>query len=155
MNRSCEGVLIREAVSSDAATLMGLYIDFFREDGISGEALKIQENVEVMMADARAHMVVAVEGERIVGFSSGSLSFGVEFGWAVELEDIFVQPAFRGRGIAAQLFDSVLNWGRANGASQALLVITPEAEGAQGLRAFYTCRGFTDSGRVTMYQKLA
>ncbi|NDW58792.1 GNAT family N-acetyltransferase [Yangia sp. PrR004] len=143
---------IRPATSSDRDCLFGLFRDFFLEDGITTTPEDIRANLGTMLQDPRATIFVAESDGAIVGLSSGSLTFGVEFGCAAELEDLYVTPSHRARGWARKLAMAVLVWAQANGARETYLVITPEAERRQGLTAFYRKLGFVNSHRTTMYR---
>ncbi len=145
-------MIIRQATASDLPRLAALYGMFFLEDGIATAPEEIEANLAQMIDDPRAVIFVAKAGEGIEGFSAGSLTFGIEFGWAAELEDLFVIPARRGQGWARRLAAAVLDWAEANGAKETYLVITPQAEEDQGLTTFYKRLGFRDSGRITMFK---
>jgi GNAT superfamily N-acetyltransferase len=145
-----EAMTIRLARESDVGTLVGLYASFFKEDVISTPLEAIEGNLRLMMSDHRAGIFVAEEEGRIIGFSSGSLTFGVEFGCSAELEDLYVIPSKRGAGWARKLAASVLDWAVGEGANEIFLVITPEAEEGQSLTTFYENLGFQDSRRITM-----
>jgi GNAT superfamily N-acetyltransferase len=143
---------IRVAKLSDLDALGSLFVAFFAEDGISTEQGAIRVNLDRMLRDDRACFYVAETEAGIVGMSSGSLTFGVEFGCAAEVEDLYVAPRFRGRGFARMLMNRVLQWAGEQGASEIILVITAEAERTQGLTRFYEGFGFSNSQRITMYQ---
>jgi aminoglycoside 6'-N-acetyltransferase I len=145
---------IRRATRSDLDDLLPLYVAFFEEDSISTPEAVIKTNLHRMLEDPRACIFVAEEGAGIFGLSSSSLTFGVEFGWAAELEDLFVKPAMRRHGWAGRLTASVLDWAADQGASEAILVVTPEAEQDQNLTRYYQKLGFRDSRRITMYRTL-
>ncbi|MBE1292768.1 MAG: GNAT family N-acetyltransferase [Rhodobacteraceae bacterium] len=145
-------MFIRPATQSDADTLAPLFRAFFDEDGIDTPTDAIAANLRKILADNRACIfVIAVDG-RIAGFASGILTFGVEFGCAAELEDLYVCPQYRGRGWARPLLAAVLQWAEAQGASETILIITPEAEADQFLTRFYSKFGFKDSRRIMMYR---
>jgi GNAT superfamily N-acetyltransferase len=143
---------IRQALDTEIDTLTKLYAEFFLEDGISTPLDKIRANLEMMMSDHRARIFVAVEDGKIIGLSSGSLTYGVEFGCAAELEDLFVVSEKRGQGWARGLTKAVLDWAENEGAGEIVLVITPEAEQQQSLTRFYEKLGFANSSRITMYR---
>lgn len=147
-------ITARTATQGDFSQLSPLYADFFREDHILKDRSAIEINLEIMLADSKAVIFVAEVDDEIIGFSSGSATFGVEFGWAVELEDLYVTPTHRGKGYASHLANSVADWARSIEATEILLVITPEAETEQGLTRFYSKLGYRDSRRVTMYKSL-
>ncbi|ETX13405.1 hypothetical protein OCH239_10510 [Roseivivax halodurans JCM 10272] len=145
-------VKIRTAEFQDLDTLTPLFEAFFAEDGISVEPAAIRTNLDRMLRDDRACFFVAEADTGIVGMVSGSLTFGVEFGGAAEVEDLYVAPRFRGLGVARTLMKRVLQWADDKGASEIILVITPEAERTQGLTRFYESFGFRNSQRITMYK---
>lgn len=146
------GIKIRTAKSLDHDTLVQLFDAFFTEDGISVEPPAIKANLDRMLRDDRACFFVAEADAGIVGMASGSLTFGVEFGSAAEVEDLYVAPSFRGLGVARTLMNRVLQWADKKGASEIILVITPEAEHIHGLTRFYEGFGFRNSQRITMYR---
>lgn len=143
---------IRPAEFADLEPLATLYSAFFQEDGITTAPEAIRVNLGMMLRDARARVFVAEVDGAIAGFSSGSLTFGVEFGCAAELEDLYLRPEYRGQGWARDLAAAVLHWAEARGACEIILVITPEAEAEQDLTAFYRKLGFENSRRLTMYR---
>ncbi|ANT62871.1 hypothetical protein AYJ57_20510 (plasmid) [Salipiger sp. CCB-MM3] len=146
-------MITRPANADDIHDLAAIYRDFFLEDGITTEPEAIQTNLTLMLKDERACIFVCLVDEEIVGVSSGSITFGVEFGCAAELEDLYIKPEHRGRGWARKLATAVLEWAESQGATETILVITPEAEADQGLTTFYRKLGFEDSKRITMYRQ--
>jgi ribosomal protein S18 acetylase RimI-like enzyme len=142
---------IRCAIEEDIEALVCLYLAFFREDGISTAHEVLERNLRLMIGDPRASVFVAEEGKEIVGLASATVTLGVEFGLAAEIEDLYVQPEWRGHGLARRLMDVVLQWSCEKGAKEIILVITPGAEAEQRLTAFYQRFGFMNSGRITMY----
>ncbi|MCA0962481.1 GNAT family N-acetyltransferase [Salipiger bermudensis] len=143
---------ITRAALDDVPNLVPLYERFFAEDAITVARPEIEANLRQMLADDRAAVFVAMAGGEAVGLASGSLTCGVEFGWAAEMEDLFVVPESRGQGLARRLVEVTLAWADERGARQTLLVITPEAEEAQSLTALYAKFGFVRSDRVLMYR---
>ena len=144
--------MIRRATLEDARSLARLYADFFAEDAISVPPDAILTNVQAMLADDRAALWMAEEAGEIAGLASATMTLGVEFGWAAEVEDLYVHPGHRGKGLARTLFRSAVDWAEERGATEIILVITPEAEAEQGLVAFYEKLGLRKSGRTVMYK---
>ncbi|WP_444452154.1 GNAT family N-acetyltransferase [Rhodobacter capsulatus] len=143
---------IRKATQSDIESLVPLYVAFFKEDDIATPPAAIRANLQAMLDDPRAAVFIAEDGGHVIGFSSGTLTRGVEFGCAAELEDLYVIPPKRGAGWARHLVAAVLAWASEQGATEVILVITPQAQRDQNLTAFYEKFGFKDSRRITMYR---
>ncbi|MBP5857082.1 GNAT family N-acetyltransferase [Marivibrio halodurans] len=142
----------RAARPGDIEALTDLYTAFYREDGIAADPARIRRNLATMLRDDRARILVAPHEGVPIGMASATLTFGIEFGWAAEVEDLYVDPAHRGRGLARRLVVNIMEWARVRGAEEIILIITPEAERAQGLTRFYRKLGFSESGRITMYR---
>ena len=142
---------VREATEGDIEELAALYAEFFAEDAIDTADIDLDSNIRRMIRDSRARIWVAVHDGEIAGLASASLTYGVEFGSAAEIEDLYVTPEARGKGLARRLFETALAWSEAAGAAEILLVITPEAEAAQSLTKLYRRFGFRDSRRIVMY----
>ena len=86
---------------------------------------------------AEARMYVAEEERAIVGFATWSEADGI-----VELEDLFVDPGWRRRGIAAALVDRIAQVLRARGVQRLEVTANPHAMG------FYRAAGFIDVGNT-------
>ena len=81
---------------------------------------------------------VAVRGEQdgsVVGFATWGETSGI-----TELEDLFVDPDYRRRGIAAALVSRIAQVLRARGAGRLEVTANPHA------MEFYRAAGFTDDG---------
>lgn len=85
------------------------------------------------LAEGRTY--VAEEGVSLVGFATWS-----EAGGVFELEDLFVDPGWRRRGIAAALVDRIAQVLRARGVQRLEVTANPHAMG------FYRAAGFVDCG---------
>lgn len=88
---------------------------------------------------------LAVDGARVVGTATG---------WTVPdeppsqrwLVGMWVDPRYRGRGLAGRLVDAVAGWARAEGARTLRLDV---ALGNGPARAAYLRRGFCGTGEIT------
>ena len=145
---------IRRAGIADVPALTRLYAAFYLEDAIPTPGDEITENLAVMVQDDRAGIWIAEADGVPIGMSSATVTFGVEFGWACELEDLYVVPDHRGRGVSRQLMDAAHDWAKDRGVRTVILVITPDAESEQGLTDYYRKLGYSDSNRITMYREL-
>jgi GNAT superfamily N-acetyltransferase len=85
------------------------------------------------LAEGRTY--VAEEEGSIVGFATW-----IEAGGVYELEDLFVDPGWRRRGIAAALVDRIAQVLRARGVQRLEVTANPHAMG------FYRAAGFVDCG---------
>jgi GNAT superfamily N-acetyltransferase len=85
------------------------------------------------LAEGRTY--VAEEEGSLVGFATWIAAGGV-----VELEDLFVDPGWRRRGIAAALVNRIAQVLRARGVQRLEVIANPHAMG------FYRAAGFTDCG---------
>jgi GNAT superfamily N-acetyltransferase len=85
------------------------------------------------LSEGRTH--VAEEDGSVVGFATWAQAGGV-----TELEDLFVDPGWRRRGIAAALVSRIVDVVRAQGVRYLEVTANPHAEG------FYRAAGFTDCG---------
>jgi GNAT superfamily N-acetyltransferase len=85
------------------------------------------------LAEGRTY--VAEEEGSLVGFATW-----IEAGGVFELEDLFVDPGWRRRGIAAALVNRIAQVLRARGVERLEVTANPHAMG------FYRTAGFTDCG---------
>jgi GNAT superfamily N-acetyltransferase len=96
-------------------------------------------------------LFVATAGERTVGFISGELRQGsptfLPKTWA-SVDDVFVEPEYRNRGMGRALLQSVQSWAHERGADGISLQVA--AANSRG-RKFYEDLGFRD---VSVYKVL-
>jgi GNAT superfamily N-acetyltransferase len=85
------------------------------------------------LAEGRTY--VAEEDGSVVGFATWAEADG-----SIELEDLFVDPGWRRRGIATALVGRIVDVLRARGADCLEVTANPHA------REFYSAAGFTDCG---------
>src|SRR6266581_3830393 len=85
------------------------------------------------LAEGRTY--VAEEEGSLVGFATWN-----EAGGTIELEDLFVDPGWRRRGIATALVNRIAEVLRARGAQCLEVTANPHAQG------FYSAAGFIDCG---------
>jgi GNAT superfamily N-acetyltransferase len=95
------------------------------------------------LAEGRTH--VAEEDGSVVGFATWARAgtgagAGAGTAGSVELEDLFVDPAYRRRGIAAALVSRIAEILRALGAERLEVTANPHALG------FYRAAGFIECG---------
>ena len=83
-------------------------------------------------------MYVAEEDGSVVGFATWART--AQAGGAIELEDLFVDPDWRRRGIATALVTHIVDVLRARGVRRLEVTANRHAEG------FYSAAGFTDCG---------
>jgi GNAT superfamily N-acetyltransferase len=87
---------------------------------------------------AEGRMYVAEEDGSVVGFATWAGA--AQPGGAIELEDLFVDPDWRRRGIAAALVGHIADVLRARGVRRLEVTANPHAQG------FYAAAGFIDYG---------
>ncbi len=96
-------------------------------------------------------LFVAAAGDRTVGFISGELRQGsptfLPRTWA-SVDDVFVEPEYRNRGMGRALLQSVRDWAQERGADGISLQVA--AANARG-RKFYEDLGFRE---ISVYQVL-
>ena len=70
-----------------------------------------------------------------------------------EVEDLFVLPAHRGKGLAKHLMRTVIDFCQDQGAEMVSVVVTPDGL-EQNLKKFYTTLDFVESDRTVFYKSL-
>ncbi len=150
-----EQIEIAAAKPDDAESLLPLIAAFFLEEGIETSLDAQRRNLLTMMAAPDSRILLAQAGSRPIAFATATLTRGIEFGLAAEIEDLYVVPEARGCGLARRLMDQLIDWCERQGAQEIIVVITPEGMEAIDLPAFYRRFGFRDSGRKLLYRTSA
>ena len=129
--------MIRLGVPADLPAAMGVY----RRASLSnaGDRDNLLAHPEYLVLGdeglAEGRTYVAEEDGSVVGFATWAEADG-----SIELEDLFVDPGWRRRGIAAALVSRIVDVLRARGAECLEVTANPHA------REFYSAAGFTDCG---------
>ena len=131
-----------------------LLIRFFREESFDTPDDVVRANTK-RMADIDACGLFLCESEsRAIGVATISVEFGIEYGWSGEMGDLYVLPEWRGQGVSQALVDAVEAFLKGRGAAGYQVTVTPYAEDAHGLQAYYRKLGFSSEGRLILYKKL-
>jgi GNAT superfamily N-acetyltransferase len=146
---------LRRARPSDAAELVRLFRRFYREEAFARTAIAaVPRTLACVLRRKETAAFVAEAGGLVVGAAAMSTAYGLEVGLYGEIEDIYVLPRWRRRGVASALVEACLAWARARGCHDVEIVLTPHAQAKEGLAARYAKRGFQSSGRVIWYKDL-
>jgi aminoglycoside 6'-N-acetyltransferase I len=140
-------VQTRRTTPSDAEALASLLARFFAEEGFAASPEEIRERAGTFLAEAANAAFLAWEGGWAVGAATVTTCFGFETGRQAEIEDLYVLPESRHRGVARALIAAALAWCRERGCADVEVVVTPDGESRHGLGAWYRSLGFADTGR--------
>src|SRR5947208_12804456 len=108
------GPVLRAARRDDVPQLMRLAREFYDEDGFATTDAELARNFAALF-DARdsAHICLAVEDGTGIGFALTTTNLILESGVVAELQDLYVMPAHRRRGVATSLVDDAVRWAKA------------------------------------------
>ncbi|GIM94972.1 GNAT family N-acetyltransferase [Paractinoplanes toevensis] len=138
---------LRTAVPGDLAAVLELAVDFYAEDGFATPRARLEEHLRHLLVSDAAHVAVITVDGPAVAFAISTSSYGLENGRIAELEDLYVAPAFRRRGLAAELIEDSARWAAGIGAAKLEIVVAPNGMDVSHLFRYYRARGFTDEGR--------
>ncbi|PSR65785.1 GNAT family N-acetyltransferase [Nocardia sp. MDA0666] len=134
--------------------LSALVVAFYAEGGFTTPESVLRRNLLSLNGSDTARVCVADNDGRLLGFAVTTTSFGLEHGLIAELEDLYVIPAARRRGVATALIDDSATWARTRGCHHLELVIAPTSRDAAHLDSYYRSRGFRDDGRRLLTREL-
>ena len=99
-------------------------------------------------------LAAALAGDELAGVATACLFFTIEAGGFAELQDLYVRPGNRNRGIARSLIESAAQWSLSKEAERLEVVITPEGQQQHDLDGFYVKQGFERTGRTILTRSL-
>jgi ribosomal protein S18 acetylase RimI-like enzyme len=152
-----EDFTIRPGRKEDAAETARLWMRSAEEhtahDRVYQTAPGAEKTMRRFLADVAnsgySFLFVVAAGDRTVGFISGELRQGsptfLPKTWA-SVDDVFVEPEYRNRGMGRALLQSVQSWAKERGADGISLQVA--AANSRG-RKFYEDLGFRE---VSVYQ---
>jgi aminoglycoside 6'-N-acetyltransferase I len=139
--------VLRPAVPADADVLVRLARAFYDEDGFATSTAELTRNVAVLLAADNAHIALAEVDGIAAGFALSTTAFILESGLVAELQDLYVVPEARGRGLGSALIEDSLSWARSRAATKLEVVVAPNGRDVSQLLSYYASRRFVDDGR--------
>jgi len=146
--------LVRRAHLSDVDALVGLMKEFYAEAGFELHPAPAAQAFRALMEQPSLGAVwLAAREERPFGFVVLTFGYSMEFGGLrAFVDDLFVRPDERGRGVGAALLETV----KAECATLGIRNLCVET-GQEGhpARALYFRAGFRDLDRALLSQPIA
>ena len=147
--------LIRQAAESDLQAISRLQQGWLEERSVYGFT---PESVEQIRAALGPYFMVAEAGGEVVGFISGSVRSAIGMAAIIPegasylgIDNLYVSPEFRGRGLGSDLLTRSLARAKEQGVSYALLYSA--AKDIHSILRFYEQHGF-QTWSVQMFRKL-
>jgi GNAT superfamily N-acetyltransferase len=146
-------VEIRLAGSADAETVLAHMRSFYAEDGYSFDEARTRRLLEAFLGDpSLGRLWVFEAGEEIVGYFVLALGFSFEFGGRdAFLDELYVAPAHRGRGLGARALATLEEACRELGVSALHLEVERRKTDTQRL---YRRAGYEDHDRYLMTKRI-
>ena len=144
---------ITPAAPADAAAVVELLLGQLAEHAIDTPRAAVEHAVTGMIAEPRrGRIFVARDGERFVGVAYVSFVWTLEHGGhSAWLEELYVRPEERSRGVGSALLAAALDFARAD--SCAALDLEVEAEHVRAAN-LYARNGFERHTRTRWVRKL-
>lgn len=140
-------VVLRTAEEEDLDDLLRLARAFYDEDGFATSDEDLRRNLSTLLRVPNTHVVVAVRNSTPCAFALTTTTDTLESGIVAELQDLYVEPHLRRRGIAGSLIADAADWSRARAASFLEVTIAPNGHDVTHLLCFYAARGFRNEDR--------
>ena len=144
----------RLGIADDLAEASELLIRFFREERFDTPDDVIRRNATTLAGLDNCGLFIAEASGKAIAVATISLEFGIEFGWGAEMGDLYVLPEWRGKGVSRELVSGMESFLIDRGATTYQITLTPYAQDAHDLRAFYARLGFESEGRLILAKKL-
>jgi GNAT superfamily N-acetyltransferase len=144
----------RLGCADDIDQASSLLTRFFREEGFDTPDEVIRRHAAIMAGLDNCGLFVAENLGNAIGVATISLEFGIEFGWGAEMGDLYVLPEWRGKGLSRRLVLAIEDFLKMRGATFYQVTVTPYAQEAHDLKAFYDRLGFDSKGRLILAKKL-
>ena len=144
----------RLAAREDIPALVSLMAEFYEEAGFLLPVDPAARSFAQLIDDPRLGAIWLLEEDgAAVGYLVVTFGFSMEFGGTrAFVDDFFVRPSFRGKGLGAAALKTVRKECSDHGVRALLVETDPDDHPA---RALYAREGFEASGRVLLTQPLA
>ena len=147
-------IAVRQAGPESYGAALPIFQRFYREEGFPEAVERVPATLRGVLSRDDTAVFLAWAGGQAVGGASISTAYGLEVGLYAELEDLYVDPDWRGRGVASRLVEAACDWARGQGCSDVEIVLTPHAQAKAGLTGWYKARDFVDTGRIIFERAL-
>ena len=137
---------LRPVRHGELPELLDMLRRFYVEDRIPLDEPRVRRGLEQLLADAAlgALLFAEAKGER-VGYLVLGWCFSIEQGGRhVLVDELYLEPAARGRGLGSTLLAAACDWARGQGAEVARLEVNRHNPRA---KALYLRHGFRDDDR--------
>jgi ribosomal protein S18 acetylase RimI-like enzyme len=149
---SASDILFDPALPSEAELLINLARAFHREDGhaLSPEGEAALRNI--LSGEPMARCWLIRRASEVIGYVVLTLGYSIEHGGRDGfIDDLYLVPPARGRGVGATVLDFALEQARGLGIRTLHLEVESGNERATSL---YRSRGFAENGRRLMSRRL-
>ncbi len=146
----------RRALPLDLPVVLVLVEAFYHEEGLPFHPQKTAQAAATLLADdslGALFLYEAVDGGEPLGYVAATFGYSLEFGGRfVLLDELYLQPAARGRGAGREALELVRVWAAASGAGALRLEVNHHNAKAYAL---YLKAGFGDDRRHLLTQPLS
>ena len=128
---------------------------FLAEEGFATRPDEARARAVPFLAERANAVFLAFSDERAVGIATITTSFGFESGRYAELEDLYVEPAYRRRRIGVALVEAVTSWAAERECEVLEVVIAGPADSQPRRAEWWLRRGWVDDGRRLLGRRLS
>jgi len=141
-------LLIRRAMESDRELAAQLLIAQLMEHHLPADSQRVARGIELAMGNDAAWLLLAFSGTDAVGvFLANEIVSVEQAGIVLWVEELYVVPSARRRGVARGILNFVAEQARRKGIVSVELEVVPTQQAAFGL---YRTMGFVDVERKRM-----
>jgi GNAT superfamily N-acetyltransferase len=145
---------VQPVAASEFADVLGLVEEYWRFEDLAGyEPARISRQLERLLGDpALGSLWLARAGGRPAGYLLAVYVFSLEhFGLTAEIDEFFVLPSQRGRGLGRALLDAAEAEFNRRGCTNVSLQL---GRGNDEGRAFYRARGYRERSGFELLDKM-
>jgi len=139
-------ILVKRATASDRAKILRLIADYHSSELLRPDPAKTSQVIEQLLRnESSGILLVAHENMKVIGVAVATSLPSTESGSMLIVQDLYVEPRSRRRGIGRALIAKLLEEARAIGVERIDLEILSTNEAATG---FWRSMGFRPTGRT-------
>jgi GNAT superfamily N-acetyltransferase len=155
MARPSDGIDIHRIGDEQLEAVAELAARFFVEEGFAVPGGGMADRLRQYRETPGTTVLVATKEQEVIGVATAATGFSLEYGRYCELEDLYVRPDARHRGLAHRLVEAAAAWASGEACTSMLVTITPKGQEAHDLLSFYSGLGFVDDGRRIIERSLS